>query len=392
MKDFWQEPEDKKLNKKKVIGVVIILLIILIFGILFFIYKNNRIVRVWVDKNIFQKEKVQNYLPSIEIEQIDNENIYAYYKYIGILNKNSFQIYDSTAKKVNSLQIEVSKPVFDSNNRYLVVGEKKGQKLYLIDDKDIKWERNIDGNISEVTVNKNGYVAVTIVDTSYKTVVALYDPQGEQLFNTYLSTTRVVATSISEDNKYLAIAEVDTSGTLVQSNIKIISIADGKNDPANSIKKIYSENNELVTNIKYQYKNRLLCMFTDKITEIKPYESEEVISEFKNKKIVFASVVMSNASVTVEEKSSGLFTADSCINIVNSDNKYLINYTADSVSKEINTYDNVIALNLGSEVEFISSNGWLIKKYIAEQEINTIVLSNSIAGIIYRDRIEIINL
>lgn len=392
MKDFWQEPEDKKLNKKKVIGVVIILLIILIFGILFFIYKNNRIVRVWVDKNIFQKEKVQNYLPSIEIEQIDNENIYAYYKYIGILNKNSFQIYDSTAKKVNSLQIEVSKPVFDSNNRYLVVGEKKGQKLYLIDDKDIKWERNIDGNISEVTVNKNGYVAVTIVDTSYKTVVALYDPQGEQLFNTYLSTTRVVATSISEDNKYLAIAEVDTSGTLVQSNIKIISIADGKNDPANSIKKIYSENNELVTNIKYQYKNRLLCMFTDKITEIKPYESEEVISEFKNKKIVFASVVMSNASVTVEEKSSGLFTADSCINIVNSDNKYLISYTADSVSKEINTYDNVIALNLGSEVEFISSNGWLIKKYIAEQEINTIVLSNSIAGIIYRDRIEIINL
>lgn len=392
MKDFWQEPEDKKLNKKKVIGVVIILLIILIFGILFFIYKNNRIIRVWVDKNIFQKEKVQNYLPSIEIEQIDNENIYAYYKYIGILNKNSFQIYDSTAKKVNSLQIEVSKPVFDSNNRYLVVGEKKGQKLYLIDDKDIKWERNIDGNISEVTVNKNGYVAVTIVDTSYKTVVALYDPQGEQLFNTYLSTTRVVATSISEDNKYLAIAEVDTSGTLVQSNIKIISIADGKNDPANSIKKIYSENNELVTNIKYQYKNRLLCMFTDKITEIKPYESEEVISEFKNKKIVFASVVMSNASVTVEEKSSGLFTADSCINIVNSDNKYLINYTADSVSKEINTYDNVIALNLGSEVEFISSNGWLIKKYIAEQEINTIVLSNSIAGIIYRDRIEIINL
>lgn len=392
MKDFWQEPEDKKLNKKKVIGVVIILLIILIFGILFFIYKNNRIVRVWVDKNIFQKEKVQNYLPSIEIEQIDNENIYAYYKYIGILNKNSFQIYDSTAKKVSSIQVEVSKPVFDSNNRYLVVGEKKGQKLYLIDDKDIKWERNIDGNISEVTVNKNGYVAVTIVDTSYKTVVALYDPQGEQLFNTYLSTTRVVATSISEDNKYLAIAEVDTSGTLVQSNIKIISIADGKNDPANSIKKIYSENNELVTNIKYQYKNRLLCMFTDKITEIKPYESEEVISEFKNKKIVFASVVMSNASVTVEEKSSGLFTADSCINIVNSDNKYLINYTADSVSKEINTYDNVIALNLGSEVEFISSNGWLIKKYIAEQEINTIVLSNSIAGIIYRDRIEIINL
>ena len=79
-------------------------------------------------------------------------------------------------------------------------------------------------------------------------------------------------------------------------------------------------------------------------------------------------------------------------NIINSDNKSTSSYTAESVTKEIYTSDNIIALNLGSEVEFINTSGWLVKKYKAEQEITSIVISNSVAGIVYRDKIEIINL
>lgn len=55
----------------------------------------------------------------------------------------------------------------------------------------------MEGNISQVHVNKNGYVAVVIVDTSYKTVIKTYNPQGKELFNTYLSSTRAVDVSIS---------------------------------------------------------------------------------------------------------------------------------------------------------------------------------------------------
>ena len=309
------------------------------------------------------------------------------------MNKNNFKIYDNTGKKENELTIEITKPIFSSNNRYLAIAEEKGKKLYLIEDKDILWETEIEGNISQIVVNKNGYVAVTIVDTLYKTIIAMYDNKGEELFKTFLKSTRAISTSISEDNKYLAIAEVDTSGTMIQSNIKIISIEDGKNDAENSIKRIYNgENNDLITNIKYQEKNKLLCMYTDKITVIKPDENIEKIQSYKDRKVSFASIELSNSSITIEEKSSGIFTADSIVNIINSDNKSTSLYTAESVTKEIYTSNNIIALNLGSEVEFINTNGWLVKKYIAEQEITSIVLSNFIAGIVYRDKIEIINL
>ena len=393
MKDFWIDPEPKKINKKKIVISIIILIILIALIAMTIVYVNNKEAKKWIDKNIFQKEKTQNNLPSIEIDESNDSNIYAFNKYIGILNKNNFQIYDNTAKKENKLTIEISKPIFSSNNRYLAIAEENGQKLYLIEDKNIVWETEIEGNISQVTVNKNGYVAVTIVDTLYKTIIAMYDNKGEELFKTFLKSTRAVSTSISEDNKYLAIAEVDTSGTMIQSNIKIISIEEGKNDAENSIKKIYNgENNDLITNIKYQEKNKLLCMYTDKITAIKTDETVENIQEYGDKKVSFASIDLTNASITVEEKLSGIFTADSIVNITNSDSKSTSMYTAESVTKEIYTSNNIIALNLGSEVEFLNTSGWLLKKYIAEQEITSIVLSNSVAGIIYRDKIEIINL
>ena len=393
MKDFWIEPEEKKINKKKLLISIIILILLLVVITTTIIYVNNKEARNWIDKNILQKEKTQNNLPNIEIEESDNSSIYAFNKYIGILNKNNFDIYDSTGHKENTLTLEITKPIFNSNNRYLAVAEEKGKKLYLIADKDIVWETEIEGNISQITVNKNGYVAVTIVDTSYKTVIAMYNSQGEQLFNTKLSSNRVIATSISDDNKYLALAEIDTTGTLVQSNIKIISIDDGKNNSENSIKKIYNgEKGDLIINIKYQEKDKLLCMYTNKIVLMKLDEDTEVIQEYENKKIAFASIELSNHSITVEEKTSGIFTADSVVNIINSDSKSTSLYTAESVTKEIYTKDNIIALNLGSEVEFINTSGWLVKKYIAEQEITSIVLSNSVAGIVYRDKVEIINL
>ena len=393
MKDFWVEPEQKKVNKKKVIISIIIAIVLIIFIAITIIYANNKNVREWIDKNIFQKEKTQNNLPSIEIEESDSSSIYAFNKYIGVLNKNNFNIYDSTGKEENKLTLEITKPIFNDDNRYLTVAEEKGQKLYLIEDKDVIWEKEVEGNISQVVVNKNGYVAVSIVDTLHKTVIAMYDNKGDELFKIFLKSTRVASTSISEDNKYLAIAEIDTSGTIIQSNIKIFSIDDVKNNTENSAEKVYNgENNDLITNIKYQEKDKLLCMYTDKITVIKTDETVDTLQEYGDKKVSFSSIDLSNASVTIEEKSSGLFTADSIVNIINSDNKSTSLYTAEAVTKEIYTKNNIIALNLGSEVEFINTSGWLLKRYIAEQEVTNIVLSNSIAGIVYRDKIEIINL
>lgn len=174
---------------------------------------------------------------------------------------------------------------------------------------------------------------------------------------------------------------------MIQSNIKIISMADPKNTEEKNFK---GEANSLIINIKYQDNNKLICMY-DNSVHIIINDNDEVLVDDKQK-ASFTSIELNNNVVYLKEKSSGLFTADSIVNIVNSNNKSIKEYVVNDVTKEIYTYENVIALNLGSEIEFINTDGWLIKRYIARQEITNMVVSNSIAAIIYRDKLEIINL
>lgn len=394
MKDYWNEPENnlKKFNKKKIMIAIIIAILIICIAVIAIIYQTNELARDWIDKEILRKEVMQDNVATIELKEDQNSNIYAFNRYIGVLNKNQFKIYGNTGNEEKTLEIQISNPIFNSENRYLVIAEKKGKKLYVISDKDISWEANTEGNIAQVHINKNGYVAVVITDTSYKTIIAMYNPQGKEMFKTYLSSTRTADVAISNDDKYLAIAEVDTSGTIIQSNIKIISIEKANNDPTNSLENTYKgESDKLITNIKYQDKNKLVCMYTDSIHIIEQGQDTTLMNS-TNKKLIFQSIELTNHAIQIEEKSSGLFTADSIVNIINTENKGIKEYIVDSVEKDIYTYGDIIALNLGTEIEFVNTGGWLVKRYIANQEITNIVLSDNIAGIIYRDRIEIVNL
>ena len=48
-------------------------------------------------------------------------------------------------------------------------------------------------------------------------------------------------------------------------------------------------------------------------------------------------------------------------------------------------------MNFGTEVKIINTNGWLLKEYKSSKQIKDLVLGTSIAGIVYKDKIEIID-
>ena len=391
MKDVWEDKKPKKTKIKKIIVILLVLVIIGLAVTTFIFYKNNARVKNWIDKNIFRKEVHQEQTVYVELED-ENTQICAYSQYLGLLSKNVFKIYNEAGNEEQSLDVQITTPLFSSCERFLAVAEKDGQKAYLITNKDMVWEKKVEGSISQICVNKNGYVAIVIANTSYKTVIEMYNPEGEELFKTYLSSTRAADVSISEDNKYIAIGEIDTSGTIIQSTVKIVSIEKAQEDPGNSIEKTYpAEQNKLITNVKYQGKNKLLCMYTDSIILIDG-DNQETLSDNKKSKITFSSININNVSVTLEEKNSGLFTVDSILKITNLDNKETKEYVVKEITKDLYTQENTIGLNLGTELEFLNKDGWLIKRYIANQEITNVVVSNELAGVVYRNKVEIVKL
>ena len=394
MRDFWEETplEKKTINKKKIVIAISIFLVVAVIGTIIGMYLNNNSFRDWIDKNILRKEVMQDKVSTIEIEDGQTANVVAFNKYIGILNKNKFSIYGSSGNEETSLEIQISNPLFNSADRFLAIAETNGKRLYVIENKDISWQTQVEGNILQVVINKNGYVAIVTEDTINKAVIALYNPQGKQLFNAYLSSTRAVDVSISNDNKFLAIAEVDTSGTMIKSSIKVISVEKASSDPTNSVENTYQlENDKLLTNIKYQDKNKLVCMYTDELRIIEDGNDNQLIDD-SNKTLIAQSIELNNYACIVEEESSGLFSANSKLTIIDTNNKGTKEYSAESVAGNIYTNGNIIALNLGTEVEFVSTGGWLVKRYVANQEITNVVLSQNLAGIVYRDKIELVNL
>ena len=401
--NFENENKTKKrLNKKKMMIAIAIIVFVLIIGITALIYYSSRNARKFIDQYIFRKNITQEKLASIELDYNSNVSVFAYNKYICILAENKLMQYNSSGKLEKEIQLEINNPVYSVNNKYIAISEKNGSKLNLISGSEILWTQNVDGNISKINVNENGYVSVILTGTTYKSVIVTFDKDGNKLFKNYLANTIAVDTSISKDNKYLAYAEVNTSGTNIQSNIKVISIekanektSENENQSSSeSIVYTYSaDTNKLIIDIEYQGNDKIICMYDDEIAIIKNESSSELFPLVeKGKNINFSNINLDNHIYRAIEENDGLFNTNTVIEIKDTNTEKTTVYTVEGTSKYIYSFNNIIAVSLGQEIEFINTNGWLLKRYSSSQEVQDVEIGNGIAGIVYKDKVEIINL
>ena len=379
-------------NRARNLKICLFILVSILLAILIARYIAEEEFRLWVDTNILKKELEQDTLSTVELNYDETPYIFAYDKYVAVLNKNRLTLYTSDGSKNSELEVNISKPVTNSYGKYLVLADQEGSKLYLISGSSILWQKDVEGKISRVNVNKNGYVSVIITNTTYKSVVVSYTQDGKELFKTFLSSTYAICSDISNNNKYLAIGEIDYSGTIVKSNIKIISIALAQTNPEQSIINKYESNSgEIVSNIKYQEKDYAICMFNKYIQKV-GINKDKRLFEYDNNSL-FVDINLRDSIAIVKKQSSGLFSYEYEIQIKstmgNSENLYILD---SNVPKDILISGNTIGIDLGTEVQIVNSKGMLLKKYKSNQEIKGLAIGDSIAGIIYKDKIELINL
>lgn len=385
--------EEKSAKSKETIMKVFVLVFIATLIIIAIArYITDEDFRYNIDTNLLKKEISEENLNTIEIDSDTNPSIFAYDKYIAVLSKNKFSEYTSDGKIAAELDVNISVPLVATNDKYMVLAEKDGQRIYLISGSNILWQNDLEGSISRVNVNKNGYVSVIIKTTIYKSVVVFFNNNGVEIFRSYSSSNYAVCTSVSTNNKYLAIGEVDYSGTIVKSYVKIFSVELTQTDPDNSIIYTYeSENWEIITNINYQSKDAAICMFNSYVQKVSLDSNERLYDIIADD--IFVDTNLSEGFVVVDKQSSGFFSYEYELTIKSTTNKtenlYILN---SDLPKTINVSGNIMALNLGNEVQIINSNGWLLKKYISGKQISNVVVGDTIVGIVYKNKIEIINL
>jgi len=151
-------------------------------------------------------------------------------------------------------------------------------------------------------VARNGTVSVITTGTSYKSVIITFDKNGKELFKTYRASIIAVDTDISVDGRYLGVAEVNTSGALIESSVEIIDIEKAINGTAENSAVVYqykAEANKIVTDIKYQEKGQLICIYDDSVHMIYEREDKTILEFSANTKI--ADINLKSYMVRAEE-------------------------------------------------------------------------------------------
>ena len=381
--DENEKPKNNILHKIK-IAIIVIIVIALIIVIAMYI--TNEDFREYIDVNIFNKQVTEDSLKVIELNSDDDPTVFAYSSYIAILSKDTLNLYNSSGNSVQELSINITNPIIETSKKYIVIAEEDGNEFYVINDKNILWQGEVDGNISKIDINSNGYVSVIVSNSTYNSIVILYDSNGTELFKTYLPSTYAMCSSVSTDNSCLAIGEIDYSGTVLKSNIRIMDI-----DSAETVYQYSTENNNIITNINYYDKENAVCTFTDFVVSISKTSAEEIYEITDD--TYFVDIEMSDILAVLEKQSSGLFSYEYNLRLLsltgNTENLYILN---NSVPKQVILGENLIALNYGSEADIVNQYGTLKKKYTSTEQIKDIIVGNDIVGIVYKDEIEIIDI
>lgn len=374
--------------KKKVILVIGIIVAIAVITVIS-LYVANEDVRDWMDEYIFRKNIVDENLPTISIEN-ENASIYAYDNHIVILKDNKLTIYNASGKEETTINVQVNNPIFDSNGKYLLLADKGSQNVYLIYNTSLQWQKTMEGNVSYITVNKNGAVGVVLTGTTYKSVIVMYSITGNEEFKTYLSSTVATSLAISNNNDYLSFAEANTSGTVISSVVKTISVEKAKNTPTEAIIYTYNqENNSLIISIEYNNDN-LICQYDNSVYRLKDGNSEKILDVDNN--TLFLDIKMADYISKIQENQSGILRSEYEVKIINEKNSSENTYLLEQMPSGLYCSDNILAVDMGNEIIFLNHSAWLLKHFTSRQNYKNIILGDSVAAIVYRDRVEIISL
>jgi len=134
-------------------------------------------------------------------------------------------IYNVTALDRNgreqwSIPLLLNKPMLKTGKSGLLIVDIGGRNIYFIKDKNIKWQKAVDGDIINADISEDGYVTVVHKMEGYKALVVLFDPEGQEIFRRYIAETFVISSKVSPSGDQVIINCLDVTGANASSYIE----------------------------------------------------------------------------------------------------------------------------------------------------------------------------
>ena len=369
-------------NKKYIVyGLIIVCICFLLVG--YFNYE--KIVSFFNDKEWEVAE-------SFATIKMDNISQVESGKKLMVFANNRLDLYGNSELSEYTESLIITGFMTNACEDYLVTVVKDTNEIRLFKESKLMWKKKFDWNILNVSVNKNGYVTVIYSQSGYKSSIKIFKPSSEELFTTYLASTYALDVEMSNDNKTLYIAEIDTEGIKIESNIKIINVSNIENNATvPKVETLLVGTDTLVTDIEYT-NNKLFILKESGIEYIDLEGNIKRLYDFDIKNTLFASINDINTPIVIEKVSTGIFTNETNLKIFNEDE--ILEIKIDRTPQSIDTMHERIALNLGDEVIFLNTNGKVVKRCELEKQLQAVKLYNKghLAALVFRNKIELVKI
>lgn len=368
------------MNKKKFIVVIFILLFIvsLLTILNYDKIKNYLSNREWEIADAVGRIEVENYL-----------NIFGTSSNLYTVSTGGIQGFSESAKKVFEQTASFKEVVSATAGDYAIIAEKNGTSVCGLNKDNLVWREDVNNaNILGVTINKNGYSAVIYSQAGYKSLIKVYSNIGEELFTSYLASTYAIDIAISNDNKTLAIAEIDTNGVTLESAIKLINIQTASNE---EVKKYELGNDEMISNIEFDQYNHLVIM-TDAGVKLLKGDSVSEFIDFKEENFTQCIISNSKKVVAVKVVEEGLFSIKCYICIYDLNSNDVKTYELDDTPNSVVTCNDIVAVDTGRKIIFLNSNGTFLKKCEYSGQLKDLVLfrDGNMAALVFRNSAELV--
>lgn len=216
--------------------------------------------------------------------------------YITTLVDTKLVDYQGKEKWVYSTMFQNPKTAF--SGEYLAVWDSKNiSNVDVFNQKGFVYEINNTDTILDLDINKNGYVSMLIKESENEGsgyVVKVYNNLGEPIVNRVCDTenTFPVSVSIKDDNRMIALSEIDTNYLQPRSYVTLSYINQEDNKNGESIFSGTTYKNEIIPKIEF-CGNYIISYTEDKIhiNMIANDVSKEVSTINVNNEIEFAEII-----------------------------------------------------------------------------------------------------
>lgn len=334
-------------NLKKIVKVVLVIIVIvftiqLIYAIRSF---DDYETRTSIERKIGSNTKFSEYLGYIL--EYSNDGI-------SCMNENGTLIWNQS--------FEMSNPVLESCEKYLIVYDAGGTEIYLFTEGGLKHSMETASAIKTISLAKQGTFAVLMKENT-QSQVKLFDKEGKELANGKFYSNKggfPVDIALSQDAKKLAVDMIDISQGSVNTTISFYNFDKvGQNEIDNNVG-VYTFENMLIPEMEYISDSHLMAIGTGKIIVFEGSQKpelkkeitveEEIISYFQNDKYI--GMVYDNIEV---ENSKHIKVIDMNGNTVMENDTAIVYDTIEFLS------NNEICVNSKTECEIFTTHS--IKKF-----------------------------